>query len=202
MSMDMKSLRKTLRQQRRRVSVFEHKKTEQRVLTQLGQSPIFKQAQHIGVYLHAFGEVHTHRIIMHSFALGKKVYLPMICNMNQTLHWVRITQQQYLNKRFSQHPLGMKEPMQSRGKDAKQLDLLIMPLLACDAWGTRIGMGGGYYDRTLATAAIKPIRMGLAHDFQYLETRLDRQLWDQPLDGLITPSKSYRFKRNLRKNSV
>ncbi len=68
----------------------------------------------------------------------------MICNMNQNLMWVKISSSQYLNKRFSHHPLGMKEPMASRGQHVSTLDLLIMPLLACDHLGTRIGMGGGY----------------------------------------------------------
>lgn len=202
MLLEMKNLRKNLRQQRRRISSFQHRQTEQRIVQQLLKSVAFQHAQHIGVYLHAFGEVKTHRIIMNSFARGKTVYLPMICNMNQCLHWVRISKQQYLNKRFSAHPLGMKEPMQARARQVNQLDLLLMPLLACDSLGTRIGMGGGYYDRTLAKAPVKPIRMGLAHDFQFCPQPLYRQKWDQPLDALMTPSKSYRFKRNLRKNSV
>ena len=48
----------------------------------------------------------------------------------------------------------MKEPMATRGQHVSTLDLLIMPLLACDQLGTRIGMGGGFCDRTLATAHI------------------------------------------------
>ncbi len=43
-----------------------------------------------------------------------------------------------------------------------------MPLLACDTHGTRIGMGGGYYDRTLASAPQHPYRLGIAHDFQLI----------------------------------
>lgn len=65
----------------------------------------------------------------------------MICNMNQTLVWIKIKPHQYFSKRFSHHPLGMKEPMASRGHHVSKLDLLIMPLVACDHTGTRIGMG-------------------------------------------------------------
>ena len=74
------------------------------------------------------------------------------------------------------------------------LDLLIMPLLACDHRGTRIGMGGGFYDRTLATAPHRPFRLGLAHTFQYIDQTLPRQKWDQPLNGLLTSEKFYIFK--------
>ncbi len=66
----------------------------------------------------------------------------MICSINQRLVWVRISKNQYVNRRFSHHPLGMKEPMATRGKHVSKLDLLLMPLLACDQYGTRIGMGG------------------------------------------------------------
>ena len=195
MSVDLKILRKQLRHQRRTVSPFAQKQSEQRVLNQLIRLKQFQHSKKIGVYLHAFGEIQTRHIIEYCFKQHKEVYLPMICNMNQQLHWVKITQQQYRNNRFSHHPLGMKEPMVSRGLHVSKLDLLIMPLLACDIYGTRIGMGGGFYDKTLASAGKKPFRLGIAHDFQLIQQRLHRETWDQPLDGLITPSKYLHFKR-------
>ena len=196
MCADLKILRKSLRQQRRRISSFEQKQSEHSVLARLLISPQFRHSRKVGLYLHAFGEIHTNLIIKTCFKLGKSVYLPMICNMNQKLVWVHIHKEQYRAKRFNAHKLGMKEPMQSRGLNAMHLDLLLMPLLACDPSGTRMGMGGGFYDRTLAQTKNTPIRMGLAHDFQYVERTLERQKWDQPLDWLITPTKTHRFKRN------
>lgn len=195
MSTELKMLRQSLRQQRRRISHFQQKQAEIKVLAKMIQLKKFQQAKKIGLYLHAFGEIQTDLIIKKCFALGKQVYLPMICNMNQKLVWLKISKHQYLNKRFSHHPLGMQEPIQNRGFNVQHLDFLIMPLLACDESGTRIGMGGGYYDRTLALSRQKPVRVGLAHDFQYLTTRLARQSWDQPLDLLITPSQRYHFRR-------
>jgi 5-formyltetrahydrofolate cyclo-ligase len=193
MSVDLNTLRKQLRQQRRAVSSSQHKQTQQRVLNLLLRLPSFQQAQKIGLYLHAFGEIHTHQMIEYCFKQHKHVYLPMICNMNQQLVWVKITQQQYRNKRFSHHPLGMQEPMSGRGLHVAQLDLLIMPLLACDRYGTRIGMGGGFYDKTLASAPYRPFRLGIAHDFQLIQHRLVRESWDQPLDALLTPTKYLSF---------
>ena len=120
----------------------------------------------------------------------------MICNMNQRLVWVKISKNQFRQRRFSRHALGMLEPMASRGLHVSHLDLLVLPLLACDPKGTRMGMGGGFYDRTLATAPQRPYRLGVAHDFQFLNEPLQRNDWDQPLDALITPSKVYRFSRH------
>lgn len=195
MTLSTTSLRKQLRKQRRSLNLWTQRQAEQQVLQRLVRLSHFQSSQHIGVYLHAFGEIHTQKIIHYCFAHQKHVYLPMICNMNQQLVWVEITRNQYCNQRFSHHPLGMKEPMASRGQHVAHLDLLILPLLACDHFGTRIGMGGGFYDKTLATAPTKPYRLGLAHDFQLINETLKRESWDQPLDALLTPSHFLRFKR-------
>lgn len=195
MTLSTTSLRKQLRKQRRSLNLWTQRQAEQQVLQRLIRHSYFKRSQHIGVYLHAFGEIHTQKLIHYCFSHQKHVYLPMICNMNQQLVWVEISRHQYISKRFSHHPLGMKEPMASRGKHVSHLDLLIMPLLACDKYGTRIGMGGGFYDKTLATAPTKPYRLGLAHDFQLINETLKRESWDQPLDALLTPSHLLRFKR-------
>lgn len=188
-------LRRTISQQRRKLSKQQQKMIESQCLKQCLQHPKFLQAKKIGVYLDAFGEVKTKRLIEYCFAQGKSVYLPMICNMNKILVWVKISHQQYRNQRFSLHPLGMREPMASRGRHISVLDVVIMPLLACDFKGTRMGMGGGFYDRTLASAFSCPHRLGLAHDFQFLDVQLNKNSWDQPLDSLITPAKTYYFKR-------
>lgn len=193
MSVELKLLRKQLRLKRRKVDFFKQQQAQQKVLNRLIRLPQFQHAQKIGLYLHAFGEIQTTQIIEYCFKQYKQVYLPMICNMNQQLVWVHITQQQYRNKRFSHHPLGMQEPMTGRGLHVSTLDFLIMPLLACDPYGTRIGMGGGFYDKTLASAFCKPLRVGIAHDFQLIQQRLVREKWDQPLDALITPTKYLYF---------
>ena len=195
----LNTLRKQLRQQRRAVTPNQQQQAQQAVLQRLIRLPKFQYAKKVGVYLDAFGEIHTQRIIEYCFVQGKQVYLPMICNMNQQLVWVEISRHQYIKKRFSHHPLGMKEPMASRGKHVSHLDLLIMPLLACDKYGTRIGMGGGYYDRTLASAPQRPYRLGIAHDFQLIHANLPRKNWDQPLDALLTPECFLQFKRNLKR---
>lgn len=195
MSVSLQQLRQNLRRQRRQVSLFQQRQSEQHVLQQLIRLPEFRQAGNVGLYLDAFGEIQTRHLMQYCWKLKKTVYLPMICSMNQRLVWIKINRNQYQNQRFSYHPLGMHEPMAGRGQASTQLDLLIMPLLACDHFGTRIGMGGGYYDRTLAIAPRHPYRLGVAHDFQMIPQKLPREAWDQPLDALLTPKKLYRFKR-------
>ncbi len=189
-------LRKQLRIQRRQLNRFQQRQAEQCCLQHLRTLPEFQSAQRIGLYLHAFGEVSTKAIIWTCLKQGKKVYLPVICNMNQQLRWVKISAGQYRQQRFSRHHLGMQQPMTNQSWPVSHLDLLIMPLLACDSQGMRLGMGGGFYDRTLAQAAYQPFRLGLAHEFQYLNQQLPVRVWDQALNALITPKALRRFKIN------
>lgn len=190
---ELQLLRLALRLQRRQLSRDQQRQAAHRVCVLLQKQPEWRTAKKVGLYLHAFGEIETTFVIQLAFRQHKQVYLPQVCPMNQCLKWVKISWQQYCNRRFAAHRLGMREPMQ-RGVAVQQLDLLCLPLLAADPFGTRLGMGGGYYDRTLAQAAHRPFRLGLAHDFQLLTQKLPRQAWDQALHALVTPSGLRRFK--------
>ncbi|MCF9045799.1 5-formyltetrahydrofolate cyclo-ligase [Acinetobacter nectaris] len=191
-------LRKNIRKQRKNLNQFQQRQAEIACLHQIIRNPLFHHAQHIGLYLDAFGEIQTRLLLLYCFQKRKNVYLPKVCAMNQCLNWVKVSKKQYLNNRFSKHQLGMYEPQNGIGIQTQYLDVIFMPLLACDLLGTRLGMGGGFYDRTLAHTPKKPYRIGLAHDFQVIKTPLLRRSWDQPLDALFTPSKHYQFTSNLR----
>lgn len=191
----MHSLRRQIRKQRKQLSSYQQAQAETCVINKLRRIHKFQTARHIGIYLDAFGEVKTKKIIEMAFKQKKHIYLPVICNMNQKLAWVEISHHQYRSNRFSMHKLGMLESKKTRGLSVNKLNLLIMPLLACDPTGTRLGMGGGFYDRTLANSPRHPYRLGLAHDFQFLDMQLERQAWDQPLDVLLTPKNLHTFKR-------
>jgi 5-formyltetrahydrofolate cyclo-ligase len=87
--------------------------------------------------------------------------------------------------------LGMTEPTAIHPAiDPRQLDIVLMPLVAFQRDGTRLGQGGGFYDRAFAfrnnpQRIKKPLLVGLAHHFQ--ETQgLDREPWDVPADVIIT----------------
>lgn len=80
---------------------------------------------------------------------------------------------------------------------ARDLDLVLVPLVAFDAAGNRLGMGGGFYDRTFAylgkrTAWRRPLLIGIAYEFQRVEA-LPAQPWDIPLQGIATEKRLYLF---------
>lgn len=191
-STDLPSLRRSLRRQRRALSTRQRQQVGAAATRRLCRQPVFQRAQHVGIYLDDFGEVPTQAMIQLCFQHGKTVYLPQVRQFDQRLLFVRINRQQYQNRRFARHRLGMLEPRQSRGQSVKKLQLLIMPLLGFDGTGTRLGMGGGYYDRTLARCPARPFRVGLAYDFQQVE-RLQRQVWDQPLDAALVAGRWLSF---------
>ncbi|WP_081926668.1 MULTISPECIES: 5-formyltetrahydrofolate cyclo-ligase [unclassified Alteromonas] len=78
------------------------------------------------------------------------------------------------------------------------IDVILMPLVGFDSKGNRLGMGGGYYDRTLVFTQItrftqkKPILIGIAHDEQEVET-LPFEPWDIPVDIIVTPKRILSF---------
>jgi len=79
-----------------------------------------------------------------------------------------------------------------------QIDIIFTPLVAFDLTGARLGMGGGYYDRTLASTSTnklspsKPYPIGLAHDCQLVD-HIPNEEWDIPLPEIVTPTKHYQF---------
>lgn len=166
----------------------------------------------IGLYYDGFGELPTQPLLDWCRRLGYLPYLPVVgslgradkSNIDKRLRFVPIYHKKLLNVPSRIHSLGMKQNHQRRLLWARELDVIICPLVAVDLSGNRMGMGGGFYDTTLGKSyqaeLKKPLKIGWCYDFQVVE-QLQRQAWDVPLDGLITPSGMRWFRRNQIKNS-
>ena len=153
----------------------------------------------IGLYYDGFGELPTQPLLDWCQRLGYLPYLPVVGSLGRTsngfedkhLRFVPIYHSKLLNIPTRIHRLGMKQNHHRRLLWARELDMIICPLVAVDLNGNRMGMGGGFYDTTLGkgyrSGAKKPLKIGWCYDFQVVE-QLARQPWDVPLDGLITPS--------------
>ncbi len=81
--------------------------------------------------------------------------------------------------------LGIPEPMGEQVIGIADLDVVLMPLVGVDKQGNRLGMGAGYYDKSLAQASQRPYLIGVAHQCQQVES-LPVDAWDMPLDALVT----------------
>lgn len=153
----------------------------------------------IGLYYDGFGELPTQLLLDWCQRLGYFPYLPVVGslgrddkgNIDKHLRFVPIYHSKLLNIPTRIHSLGMKQNHHRRLLWALELDVIVCPLVAVDLKGNRMGMGGGFYDTTLGRSyqagVKKPLKIGWCYDFQVVE-QLERQPWDVPLDGLITPS--------------
>ena len=86
---------------------------------------------------------------------------------------------------------GIAEPKLDCSKvcPVQSLDIIFTPLVAFDSSGNRLGMGGGFYDRTLAACKARgPALVGLAHQCQQSDA-LPHAPWDVPLHAIATPQK-------------
>ena len=104
------------------------------------------------------------------------------------------------NTRMAPNRFGIPEPIDAKPLRARQLDLLLMPLVGFDLEGNRLGMGGGFYDATLAFMRHrrvwrKPRLVGIAYECQRVDT-LPHEPWDMPLDAVLTERQLYRFNSN------
>jgi 5-formyltetrahydrofolate cyclo-ligase len=193
-----KALRKELRSARRALTPAQQKQASRRLYRQLAQHPMFVRSRHIALYLANDGEIDPVLLLRHALRLGKTCYLPVLKRWPRgSMGFQRIHKhQQWTRNRF-----GIAEPRASISSQTQpwRLDMVLMPLVGFDVHGNRLGMGGGFYDRTFAYLRrrqtwLAPSLIGLAHDCQKLD-RLPVESWDIPLDGIVSDAECLMFKR-------
>lgn len=151
-----------------------------------------QQAHKVALFLSFDGELNTQPLIAELRHRGKQVYLPVLHPFSTgQLLFIRYD----ASTPLTPNRLGIPEPPLDIRNLAtlRDLDVLMVPLVAFDAQGQRLGMGGGFYDRTLQNwpqHGLLPV--GLAHDCQQVEA-LPGADWDVPLPVIITPSKVWQW---------
>lgn len=154
--------------------------------------PPVQQANKIAIFLSFDGELNTRPLIARFWQHNQQVYLPVLHPFSKgQLLFFRYDSDTVLTP----NRLGISEPPLDIRNLAtlSELDVLMVPLVAFDKQGQRLGMGGGFYDRTLQNWQqhnILPV--GLAHDCQQVEA-LPVAGWDVPLKAIITPSKLWQW---------
>ncbi len=117
-------------------------------------------------------------------AQGKRVYYPTILSSGEMV-FGRVDDP----ARMIDHPLGFRAPDEGEPR-AEDLDVIVVPALAIDASGHRIGYGAGYYDRALATTR-RAVTVGVAYDFQLVpEVPASRD--DVPVAWVVTDRRVFR----------
>lgn len=149
----------------------------------------------IGIYFSNDAELDTSLLIKDLWSKNHHLYLPVIHPFNgTTLYFQRYEE----NSPMKPNRYGILEPKLNCSQicPLAELDYLLMPLVAFDDNGNRLGMGGGFYDKTLARYEKenwqKPQLIGLAHQCQHVKC-LPVESWDVPLNYIITPQKIYHW---------
>lgn len=175
---------------RRCLSSRERRRASRAACRRLARHAVVARAKRIGAYRALASE-------------ADPIELRSLLRADQTLYWPRVSGSTLVfvgdhtpALRFADSGLGMTEPVNGRGRQAASLDLIIMPLAAFDASGNRVGMGGGYYDRTLAATARergwrRPTLIGLAFEAQRV-AMIPARKWDVPVDWIATEAGIYR----------
>lgn len=138
------------------------------------------------IYCSFGSEADTKNIIARLISLGKRVLLPRVEGEDM------VPVEYRAGDNLVKNSLGVQEP---EGQAyAGEIDVVIVPLLAVNARGYRLGYGGGYYDRFLKNSSA--VKAGIGYDFQ-LTDEFKEDAWDEPLDILITEKGVYRFANSI-----
>ncbi|MCH8538445.1 MAG: 5-formyltetrahydrofolate cyclo-ligase [Alkalimonas sp.] len=183
-------LRQLIRHRRQQLSHQQQQQAAQALAERVCQWSGLEDCQHIALYLSNDGELDTWPLIHALWQRQKHVYLPLLHPFTSG----HLIFQHFLpNTPMRHNQFGIPEPDWSCPDlmPVAQLDLIATPLVAFDAKGNRLGMGGGFYDRTLANFAGQSADgrarlMGLAHDCQQVDA-IPTEAWDVPLPAICTP---------------
>ncbi len=155
----------------------------------------YRDARRIAVYLAVDGELDTEPLVLLARAAGKEVYLPVLPpSNNRPLVFLPYAADTVL--RPNRYRIPEPAPSAEAPLAPVELDLVLAPLVAFDARGERLGMGGGYYDRSFAflqeARRPHPALIGYAYECQRVEM-LESAAWDVPLMGVVTEQRFHTF---------
>lgn len=187
-------LRRLLRQTRRALSPLAQRQAARSLYRQLAQHPTYRRARHLALYLPTDGEIDPRPLLREAQRRGKTVYLPVLKPWPRTR---MVFQRLRPGERLIANRFGIAEPRNNPAwqRPTWTLDLVLLPLVGFDDQGGRLGMGGGFYDRSLAYLRMrknwhKPTLLGVAHSCQRVE-RLALASWDVPLQATVTDAGWY-----------
>ncbi|MEX0730510.1 MAG: 5-formyltetrahydrofolate cyclo-ligase [Aquisalimonadaceae bacterium] len=181
-------IRRDIRARRRSLTSREQKRASRQLAAVLNRWKPWRRARHVALYLPNDGEPDLTPLARAAWRDGKQVYLPVLAGRGGNHLWFR----RYTpGSRLIRNRFDIPEPSAAGTRiSPRQLDLVLAPLVAFDARGHRLGMGGGFYDRTFGFVHHRPAwqhprLVGVAHHFQQLD-ELPAEPWDVPLTAIAT----------------
>jgi len=196
---DRARLRSALRDQRRALTGPEQDRAARALAAHLTANRLFRVSRRIALYFSNDGEIDPGPLLGRAREMNKTCFLPILSRLRHDRLWFAPYEP---DSPLARNRFGIPEPVVPARQwvRAQDLDLVLMPLVAFDLEGNRLGMGGGFYDKSLAflrTRSLwrKPHLIGLAHDFQRVP-QLETFPWDVPLQAVATDQAVYSFLQN------
>ena len=184
--MDKKEIRKNMISKRDNILKEAKEIMDKNIILKLKESEYYKKSKNIFIYLGFGSEIDTMSYIQEFINEGKHIFIPRTDIKTKKMEAVEITSLEGLKE----NKYGILEPDDSKEEFCKNnLDLIILPGVAFDLVGKRIGYGGGYYDRYLENIDKKIIKVALIYDFQLLEN-VPAEEHDIKADYIITETMS------------
>lgn len=187
---DRQSLRAQLRKQRAQLNPQWCEEQSTRLCSHLTGTWQYRRARRIGCYFAKGNEASLDYLLVDAWTSNKQVFMPILgLRYSGQLWFVPCEQGTPIYK----NRFGIDEPVHSHGMRSTplhSLDLLLIPLVGFDRSGNRLGMGGGFYDKTLVATGgrqiwTRPRRIGIAYAFQEVD-QVPSETWDVPLDAVVT----------------
>jgi len=175
--MDKKQLRKTIREQKQAMTPAEIEEKSRILGEKFATNEAYKNAATIYGYLPYNQEVRTVPMLEQALKDGKQVAVPKVCG--DDMKFIYLTDLSQVEKGYA----GIPEPIADGPVADDPSALVLMPGLAFDPQGHRIGYGGGFYDRFLAAEPDHPT-LALCYDFQVFP-HLDTEEFDIPVDAVL-----------------
>lgn len=176
--MDKRELRRIIGEKKRALSAREIEQRSAALAEKLFQTDAYREAQFLYGYLSFNQEVRTRPILQRAWADGKRVAVPKVIGDEMRFIWLGSFDD------LSEGRFGILEPTNDGPVADDDTALVLMPGLAFDRQGRRVGYGGGYYDRWLAEHPGHRT-IALCYDFQLLEN-LETEAHDIRVDIVIT----------------
>ena len=175
-------LRSRMRALRRSIPIDVQHLRAQALATTAASLPWWPEVATLGVYRAVAGELDTSVLEQWARGRGIETYVPVLDG--RQLRFAPSTP----TGSWSQNRFGIDEPDDADTIDAARLDLVVVPAVAVDRAGNRIGMGGGFYDRTFADRprSGRPILVAAVHPEQLVE-RIVTEAWDVTMDAVVLP---------------
>ena len=159
------------------------------LLRQLKSLEVFTRAQRVAMYLANDGEIDPGPTMEWCWQQGMHTYVPIVFQ-ERGRNFMKFCGVD-AETQFDKNRFGISEPLYSLQDlvSPEELDLVLLPLVAFDSAGNRIGMGGGFYDTTFEflreNIEQKPLLVGIAHSVQKVG-EITSELWDIPLSIVVT----------------